>query len=51
MHILSEKLLVGPAQEVVDGLDGVEGLDGHLDEDGVPVAHGSVPKAGELQGI
>ena len=35
-------------EEVVDGLDGVEGGDGHLDEEGDPVGHGAVPESGEL---
>ena len=38
------------AEEVVDGLHGVEGADGHFNEDGVPVGHGAVPQAGELEG-
>ena len=36
------------AEEVVDGLDGVEGGDGDLDEEGNPVGHGAVPEAGQL---
>ena len=36
------------AEQVVDGLDGVEGGQGHFDEDGVPVGHGSVPQAGKF---
>ena len=39
------------AQQVVDGLHGVEGLDGHLDKDGVPVAHRAIPQARQLQGL
>ena len=37
-------------QKVVHGLDGVESLDGHLDEDGDPVGHGAVPEARQLEG-
>lgn len=36
------------AEQVVDGLHGVEGLDGYLGEDGDPVGHGTVPEAGQL---
>ena len=36
------------AEEVVDGLDGVEGGYGYLNEEGDPVGHGSVPETGEL---
>ena len=36
------------AEEVVDGLDGIEGGDGDLDEEGDPVGHGAVPESGEL---
>lgn len=35
----SIRLLVLLAQQIVDSLDRVEGLDGHLDKDGDPVAH------------
>ena len=41
--------LVDGAEEVVDGLDGVEGGDGDFDKDGGPVAHGAVPQAGEFE--
>ena len=36
------------AEKVVDSLDGVEGGQRHFDEDGGPVSHGTVPKAGEF---
>ena len=39
------------AQEVVDGFDGVEGRERHFDHDGVPVAHGAVPEAWQLQSL
>ena len=39
------------AQQVVDGLHGIEGAERHFHEDGVPVAHGSIPQAGQLQGF
>ena len=38
------------AEQVVDGLHGVERREGNFHEDGVPVAHGAVPEAGELHG-
>ena len=37
------------AEQVVDGLDGVEGLGGNCDEYRVPVRHRAVPKAGQLE--
>ena len=37
------------AEEVVDCFDGVERGDRHFDENGVPVAHGAVPKSGEFE--
>ena len=42
--------LMGGTEEVEDDLDGVEGLQGDLNEEGVPVGHGAVPEAGELEG-
>lgn len=42
-------LLVLGAQQIVDGLHGVERAEGHLNEDGVPVGHGTVPKSGQLE--
>ena len=36
------------AEEVVDGLDRVEGGHGNLDKEGDPVGHGAVPEAGEF---
>ena len=38
------------AEQVVDGLDGIEGGEGYLDEERQPVAHGAVPQAWQLQG-
>jgi len=43
--------LVLRAEEVVDGLDGVEGGEGNLYEDGVPVTHGAVPETGKFKGL
>ena len=37
------------AVEVVDRLDRVESGEGHFDEDGVPVAHRSVPESGQFK--
>ena len=37
------------AQEVVDGLHGIEGGEGHFDHQGAPVAHGAVPKTRQLE--
>ena len=37
-------------EQVQDYLDGVEGLDRDLDEEGVPVGHGAVPETRELEG-
>ena len=42
---------VGGAQQVVDGLDGVEGSSGHFDEHRIPVRHGAVPEAGEFESL
>ena len=36
------------AEQVVDGFYGVEGGQGHFDEEGDPVGHGTVPKTGEF---
>ena len=44
-------LLMLLAQEVVHRLDGVEGAEADFNEDGAPVAHGTVPKAGEFEGL
>ena len=46
---MSLLLLVLIAQEVVHRLHGIEGGEGYLYEDGVPVAHGTIPQAGELE--
>ena len=37
-------------EEVVHCLHGIECFEWNLDEDGVPIAHGAVPKAGEFKG-
>ena len=37
------------AQEVVDGLDGIEGAQGNFYKESVPVTHCTVPKAGQLK--
>ena len=39
------------AQEIVDRLDGIEGAEGNLYEDGAPVAHSAVPKTWEFEGL
>ena len=44
-------LLVLLAEQIVHRLHGVEGLDGHFDEDGDPVGHGAVPEAGQFQSL
>ena len=41
-------LIVHRLQEVVDSFHGVEGFDGHFNEDGNPVGHGTVPEAGKF---
>lgn len=41
--------LVFRSQQIVDGLHRVERADGNFNEDSVPVAHGTVPKSGQLQ--
>lgn len=46
---ITDLLLMGGAEEVVDGLDGVECRGGDFDEDCRPVAHGAVPQTGELE--
>ena len=38
-------------QKVIDGLDGVEGAQWNLNEDGVPVTHGAVPETGQFQSL
>ena len=42
---------MGGTEKVEDDLDGVEGLDGNLDEEGVPVAHGAIPEARKLESL
>ena len=39
------------AKEVVDGLHGVERAKGNLYEDGVPVAHGTIPQSGQFESL
>ena len=43
-------LLVSGTQEVVHGLDRIEGRGWNFHKDCVPLAHGAVPQAGELEG-
>ena len=38
-------------EQVVDGLHGVEGLDGHFYKHRVPVAHGAIPQTGQLKSL
>ena len=38
-----------PPQQIIHCLDRVEGFDGDFDEDGVPVAHRTVPKARQFE--
>ena len=47
--MLSDHLLVLLAKQVVDGLDWIESNGRHFYEHGVPVAHRTVPKAGQFQ--
>ncbi len=44
-------LLVLLAQKVVDRLHGIEGAQRHFHEDGVPVAHGTIPETGQLKSL
>ena len=37
------------AEEIVDRLHGIERAERHFNEDGVPVAHGAIPEAGEFE--
>ena len=37
------------AEEIVDRLHGIERAEWHFNEDGVPVAHGAIPEAGEFE--
>ena len=39
------------AEKVVDGLDGIEGSQGNLNENGRPVAHGTIPESGQLKSL
>ena len=38
------------AEKIIDSLHGVEGAKGYFDEDRAPIAHGTIPKAGQLKG-
>jgi hypothetical protein len=42
-------LLMLVAQQVVHGLHWVKGGEGYLYEDGVPIAHGTIPEARQLK--
>ena len=44
-------LLVLVAQKVVHCLNRVKGGERNLYEDGVPITHGTIPQAGELEGL
>lgn len=37
------------SKQVVNCLNGIESSDGHFHEDGVPVAHGTIPKTGKFE--
>lgn len=37
------------SKQVVNCLNGIESSDGHFHEDGVPVAHGTIPETGKLE--
>ena len=39
------------AKQVIDGLHGIEGAQGHFNEDGAPVAHGTIPEARQLKSL
>ena len=38
-------------EKIQDHLHGIEGLEGHFHEEGVPVAHRAVPQAREFEGL
>ena len=44
-------LLMLFAQQVVNGLNRIEGAQGNLDKYGAPVAHGTIPEAWQLEGL
>ena len=44
-----ESLLMLRTKQVVDSLNRVEGLDRYLNEDCVPIAHGTIPQAWQLE--
>ena len=44
-------LLVLVAQEVVHRLHGIKGGEGYLYENRVPLAHRTIPQAGELESL
>ena len=50
-YVLRYCLLMLFAQQVVNGLNGIEGAKGNLDKYGAPVAHGTIPKAWQLEGL
>lgn len=50
MECVRRLCLMGGAEEIVDGLDGVEGVNGYFDKDSVPVGHCTVPQAWQLKG-
>lgn len=37
------------SKQVVNCLNGIESSDGHFHEDGVPVAHGTIPETRKLE--
>ncbi len=39
------------SEEIVDGFNGIESLEGNFYEDGGPVAHGTIPEAGKLKSL
>ena len=44
-------LLMLFAQQVVNGLNGIEGAQGNLDKYGAPVAHGTIPQTWQLESL
>jgi hypothetical protein len=39
------------AQQVVNGLNGIEGAQGNLDKYGAPVAHSTIPQTWQLESL